>query len=74
MSNAVDILLVGGPSDGVVMCQPRPVPTTITHRDTEYTTLVHNQVYRVAYYSLDDVEDVPNAIVAAQFQPAWDLR
>lgn len=79
MSNAVDILLVGGAHDGVVVCQPRPVPATITYKDVIYTSVVYNLIYRVAVVGVPDVAvvDVPAivaAIAANGWQPCWDLR
>ena len=73
MSNSVDILLVGGPKNGVIMCQPLPVPATIEHFADDYTTMIHASVYRVAVYSEDDVEDVAGEIVSQGFKPSWDL-
>jgi hypothetical protein len=76
MSNAVDILVVGGPHDGIVLCQPRPVPATIVHEGVTYTSTIHDDVYRVFRYDVEDGADVDAAIVAAPitYGPAWDLR
>ncbi len=73
MSNTVDILLVGGPKNGLIVCQPLPVPTTILLASDTYTTMIHASVYRVAVYSDDDVEDVAGEIVSQGFKPSWDL-
>lgn len=73
MSNMVDILVVGGPHDGVILCQPRGVPATIVHDDATYTSTVHNMVYRIFRFDVEDGADVDAAIAAAGLQPAWDL-
>lgn len=74
MSNAVDILLVDGPHNGVVLCQPRPVPAVITHEGVEYTTDTYEQIH-VAYYDPEDIiADIDTLIEERSLTPSWDLR
>lgn len=74
MSNAVDILLIDGPHSGVVLCQPKPVPATITHQGATYTTDTHNQVH-VAFHDPDEIiADVDEMIAASGLTASWDLK
>lgn len=74
MSNAVDILVVGGVDDGLVLCQPRPVPATIEHKGVTYTIEIHDQRY-VARFDPEDASDVDAALLeAGMVDPSWDLR
>jgi hypothetical protein len=74
MSNAVDILLVDGPHNGVVVCQPKPVPATITHEGSTYTTDTYERVH-VAYHDPEDiVADIDELIEARKLVASWDLK
>lgn len=84
MSNAVDVLLVGGPKDGMMVCVKRPVPSSYTHYsdqgDVTYPLTVFNfggLNFRVGRYdeSVTDAQ-VAEALFNATprgFGPAWDL-
>lgn len=73
MSNFVDILMVDGPFDGMVMCQRKPVPATITHMGSTYTTDTYERIH-VAYHDPDNiVANIDTLIEANNLQPSWDL-
>lgn len=75
MTNAIDVLCVGGPLDGRMWCMPKPqalgeyVTNAWNHPDT-------NDGYWIAMhpdYLVDD-EAIKAAIAEANFTPAWNLR
>ncbi len=72
MSNMVDILVVGGPHDGVVLCQPRGVPAVIVHEGTSYVHATHERVHVARFDPFDD-SDVDAAVAASGLTPSWDL-
>lgn len=73
MSNSVDILLIDGPYSGLILCQPRPVPATITHAGETYTPDTYAGIH-VAYYDPGAVvADVDALIAASGLTQAWDL-
>lgn len=74
MSNAVDILLVDGPHSGVVLCQPKPVPETITHAGATYTTDTYEQIHIAVYDPENIVADIDELIEASGLTPSWDLK
>lgn len=77
MSNAVDILVCDGALAGLKLCQPRPVPGTITLQTTggelAYSTVAYNDRYWVAVVDADDLSAVPGMIASNNWQPSWDL-
>jgi hypothetical protein len=73
MSNAVDILVVGGPDDGLVLCQPRGVPATIVHKGVSYTHEIYDEQYHIARFDPEDDSNVADAITAKGMTPSWDL-
>jgi len=74
MSNAVDLIILDGPHTGVMVCQPKPVPATITHEGEEYTTAIHDEQYHVAYQDEAALDDAEYWIAVHSLQPSWDLR
>lgn len=74
MTNAVDILLVDGPHNGVIVCQPKPVPAVLTHEGSDYTTDTYEGIH-VAYHDPENiVADIDDLIEASSLTTSWDLR
>lgn len=83
MSNDVDILFVDGDAAGKMVCQPRPVPATLsfptvntptvyTHVDFAHTNGKH---YHIARSDVDTTnEQIEALIAAASFTPGWDIN
>lgn len=88
MTNAVDVLLVGGLCDGMMECVNRAngVPATIDaqvpgeeytlpYAMTKFWNDVDDRWYWIALYDQDATEEqIIYAIAFHAFQPAWDLR
>lgn len=88
MSNAVDILCVGGPASGRLMCQPRPVPNNIEvfasgggptfymYATQQWTNPVGGKKYWIAKRTVDTVSDsaIAALILAEGMPPSWDLN
>lgn len=88
MTNAADVLLVGGPANGRMVCCNK-VPKMPASYDAfiDYETFVTYPVnkwwnaqtqrwYWLAIYpdaAMSDAE-IANEILAREFQPAWDMR
>jgi hypothetical protein len=86
MSNAIDILCVGGPANGKMVCMQKAAATTyiefpILPDDTRYTRRkwkhpLNEKMYHIASRDTDVVTDeqIIVEIVMANFTPAWDLN
>ena len=87
MSNAIDILHVGGPKDGVVVCTPRPAVKFYEYDVIEGGVYAYERIQhaRDGFYSHVAIpategaenptdEDINNAIDAYGFTPGWDIN
>lgn len=88
MTNAIDVLVIGGPADGKMVCMPRPASTYIEFPYTlpddsllrytrrKWTDPNTGKVYHIATRDEDMVTDEQIAwtITIANFQPGWDLN
>lgn len=88
MTNAVDVLLVGGPAHGRVICANKSTNPLYVEawEDGDYLgryqreswTNMQAERYHVAYpdgvYPTPTNSEVEAAIEAANFNPAWDLN
>lgn len=77
MSKDTDILLVDGPSAGVVLCAPVPVRQFQYHGDLMYEATKYERdgkFYWIAAQGEITFDTVDALIDAKNFQPAWDLR
>lgn len=74
MTNAVDMVILDGPHTGVMLCQPKPVPATITHGGAEYVTAIYNELFHVAYQDEAAMDDAAYWIAVHSLQPSWDLK
>lgn len=84
MTNAVDMLLVGGESHGRMICCRKPLSATYdvlskdsdveTYKRREHTYYGTGKRYHIGTVD-DDVTDdfIDQTITATDFQPAWDL-
>lgn len=89
MSNAIDVLCVGGPKDGVVICMPRPAAKFINYPVLAgqggvytYERIQHERdgrYYHIAVPAGEGAEEVGDedinvAIEAYGFTPGWDIN
>lgn len=87
MSNAVDVLLIGGVATGLQMCALRPVVPELTWNDT--ITMTAHTYEHIVYTSNDgknyhiaiaedevdvDENEIEILIDAVGFQPGWDIN
>lgn len=88
MTNAADVLLVGGPANGRMICCNK-VPKMVSNIDTivegqgvvtypvnKWWNAQTQRWYWLAIYpdaAISDTE-IANEIWAREFQPAWDMR
>lgn len=77
MSNAVDILMVDGPVAGLVVCQPRPVPSTLevpaANGMLQYNHKTHKG-YHIGTFGEVSEADADLAIMYSGLTPSWDLK
>lgn len=84
MSNAVDVLLVGGVASGQQMCALRPVTPELVWNDTSTMTahIYEHMVftssdgkkYHVALNDDSNEAEIELLIDATGFQPGWDIN
>ena len=87
MTNAVDVLAVGGPANGRMWCVNKAagaMPSTVqvisqgvlTYPLTKWWCEVTQRWYWIARRDVDQVTDADIywEVVLHNFQPAWDLR
>lgn len=89
MTNATDILVVGGPAHGNMWClnretnaQHKPIEMlldpsmSVVYQPIEWWHPINERWYWIAVRDEDDTTDIDIAaeIAASGFQPAWDLR
>jgi len=80
MTNAVDILCIGGAADGDMLCVKRAVAAAYYARDVAYSHLVYEREGKKYHLAIPQGEELPssetigNAIDAANFPPSWDLN
>jgi hypothetical protein len=85
MSNAIDILIVGGPADGRMVCMQRKQLSTFVEFPTAEEGLAtyargkyayNGKLYHIATREEDALtnEQIDFAIVMNNHQPAWDLN
>lgn len=82
MTNAIDILMVGGPANSRVVCMNRArMSSTIDAGGTTYTRRVWTDAettrqYHIATPLETEVEDadIAHEIALSRFPPAWDLN
>lgn len=90
MTNATDVLLVGGPGSGDMHCLNRNAPSfpskitmlelgvgEVVYRPVKFWSTTHQRWYWVA--TSDELYPVDGQFIAmaielCDFQPAWDLR
>ena len=83
MTNAIDVLLVGGPRNSTVVCMNRARMTTniefpegdVYTRQvwTDPDTTLQYHVAVIPELELGDV-DISAEVAQSRFPPAWDLR
>jgi hypothetical protein len=83
MTNAVDVLIVGGSANGTIVCMPLD-STRIELGAERYTpapyTMEDGKAYWIAYPFSANPADIPSdattvaAIQASPIKPAWDLN
>jgi hypothetical protein len=90
MSNAVDVLCIGGPMNATLVCVPRPGPSLIefpvatdetaeavlTYTRRTWEDPVTGKKYHIAAREGDDVTDeqIIIEIVMHNMPPSWDLN
>lgn len=78
MTNAVDILLVGGPAHGRMVCARRPVSANIDALTSGGIAVYKTEAFgrywiaRAVDLGITD-EEVEAAIAYVNLQPSWDL-
>jgi len=85
MSNAIDIMCVGGPANGRMVNIPKPAPTFIdfpvaggitTYTRTTWTHTLTGKLFHIATRAEDEVtdDDIVFEVTMGNFTPAWDLN
>lgn len=86
MSNAIDIMCVGGPANGRMVCMQKNMLTTyidfpvvggvVTYTRHKWEHPITGKLFHIATRDGDDVtdDDIVFEVTMGNFTPAWDLN